>query len=286
MSDRHASWFKFYPADFMGGVRGLTPQEVGLYIMLLCRVYEENGPIEFNVLRLSTYCGMRAPTFEKTVQKLVDLGKLDLTYGMLSNARAMNEISNRSNDLKVASRAGKVSAEKRQQKQQQDATDVQQAFNHTDTDTDTDIGGGCSACARDADFTQQEPTDREQILEAMGYGPDGIAGPGSFVGGQGDMAEAARWLALPGLTLPVITEEIRRIVAAKTDGPPKSFRYFTPAMQRLSGQITAAPLVPSHPAPGAPARAANRQPTAAEIIARIAAQDAAAEAEKRKAALQ
>lgn len=285
MSDRHASWFKFYPADFMGGVRGLTPQEVGLYTMLLCRIYEENGPIEFNVLRLSTYCGMRAPTFEKTVQKLVDLGKLDLTDGMLSNARAMSEISNRSNDLKAASRAGKASAEKRQQKQQQDATDVQQAFNHTDTDTDTDIGGGGSAGAREADFPRQDQTDREQILDAMGYGPDGIAGPGSFVGGQGDMAEARRWLELPGLTLSVITEEIRRIVASKTDGPPKSFRYFTPAMQRLSGQITAAPL---HPVAGAPARAspAKRQPTASEILARIAAEDAAAEAEKRKAAMQ
>lgn len=30
MTDRHASWFKFYPADFMNGVRGLSAQEVGL----------------------------------------------------------------------------------------------------------------------------------------------------------------------------------------------------------------------------------------------------------------
>lgn len=245
--------------------------------MLLCRVYEENGPIEFNVLRLATYCGMRVPTFEKTVRKLIDLGKLTLSDGMLSNARAMAEISNRARDLNVASRAGKASAEKRQQKQRPDATDVQRALNHTDTDADPDLrgGGSASACAREADRPsdqQSDLTDREQILSAMGLGPDGIVGPGSFVGGQGDMAEARRWLELPGMTLPVIIEEIRRIVVAKPDGPPRSFKYFSPAMQRLSGQISATPL---QPVTGGQARASPRQRTAAEILARIAADDAA-----------
>ena len=79
----------------------------------------------------------------------------------------------------------------------------------------------------------------------MGVSPSGFSGPSSFIGGQGDMAEAARWLALPGMTLPVILTEIRRIVATKQDGPPKSFRYFTDAMQRLSGQLSAQPLQPT-----------------------------------------
>ena len=138
MTSHHASWFKFYPADFMNGVRGLSAQEVGLYMMLLARIYEENGPVEYHPLRLSTYCGMREATFVKTLEKLLALGKITLRDGMLSNGRAEEEISNRSHDLKNASKAGKASAEKRQQNQRQDATRVQQAFNHTDTDTDTD----------------------------------------------------------------------------------------------------------------------------------------------------
>jgi uncharacterized protein YdaU (DUF1376 family) len=134
---RHIPYFSLYPADFMNGVRGMSAQQVGVYMMLLCRIYEENGPVEYHLRRLATYCGMREATFEKVVSDLVDLGKLTLTDGMLSNRRAEAEISKRSHDLENNVRAGKASAEKRQQKQQQNATPVQQTFNHSDTDTDT-----------------------------------------------------------------------------------------------------------------------------------------------------
>ena len=266
-----APWFKFYPADFMHGVRGLSAQEIGVYTMILCRIYEESGRVEYNALRLATYCGMRQPTFVKTIQKLVDLGKLTIEDGMIWNARAEMEISNRANDLKNSSTGGKVSAQKRQQKQRETASglasDQQATASHTDTDTDIDIGGGGSAGAREADH--QPPTDRERILAAMGVGPDGIIGAGKFTGTQGDMAEVARWLALPGINIDVICDEVGRVCRAKRDGPPFRFSYFTEAIQRLSGQISAPPLSPTAPA----ARAfpsASRQPSAAEMMAILA----------------
>lgn len=135
MSKRNP-YFPFYPADFMNGVRGLSAQEVGVYTMLLCRIYEEDGPVQYHVRRLATYCGMREATFEKVVETLVDLDKITIENGMLSNARAEAEISKRAHGLEIASRAGKISAEKRQQNQVANATVVQQAFNHTDTDTE------------------------------------------------------------------------------------------------------------------------------------------------------
>jgi uncharacterized protein YdaU (DUF1376 family) len=138
MPSKHIPYFRFYPADFMGGVRGLSAQEVGVYTMLLCRMYEENGPIEYHVLRLATYCGMREKTFQAVAEKLIALGKIDLEAGMIFNDRAAREISNRSNDLENAITAGKASAEKRQRKQGRKSTPVQRPFNHTDTDTDTD----------------------------------------------------------------------------------------------------------------------------------------------------
>ena len=156
MSRPHIPYFSFYPADFMNGVRGMSPQEIGVYTMLLCLIYEESGPVEYNELRLSTYCGMRQATFAKVVGKLVDLGKLTIENGMMSNDRAEIEISKRANDLKNSSKAGKASAQKRQQKQGQDATDVQRAFNHTDTDTDTYTEAKASdADAPEEDFAKQ-----------------------------------------------------------------------------------------------------------------------------------
>lgn len=122
----------------MNGMRGLNPQEVGILIMLLCRIYEENGPIEYHVSRLATYCGIREVAFVKFVERLIALGKFSLSEGRLSNSRAEAEILKRDACLERASRAGKASAKKNQQKHQHEPTAVQRSFNQTDTDTDTD----------------------------------------------------------------------------------------------------------------------------------------------------
>lgn len=159
MSKPRIPYFDFYPTDFMHGVRGLTAQEVGIYTMILCRIYEENGPVEYHQARLSTYCGTSQATLEKVFARLVDLGKLDLSDGMVGNGRALKEIASRETRIKSNSQAGKISAEKRQQKQRRAATDVQQAFNHTDTDTDIDT----EANASDADASPDEPDFRDEI---------------------------------------------------------------------------------------------------------------------------
>ena len=154
---RHIPYLNFYPADFMNGVRGLSATEVGVYMMLLCRIYEESGPVEMHPLRLATYCGMRQATFESVLMKLVELGKLHIVGNTITNTRAEAEISKRADDLKNNSKAGKASAEKRQQKQSKPSTDVQQPFNHTDTDTDTDKS--TEAIASDGDAVAEVSAD-------------------------------------------------------------------------------------------------------------------------------
>lgn len=134
MKSRHIPYFDFYPADFMTGVRGLSALEVGVYTMLLCRIYEESGPVEYHRAKLAAYCGMPDKTFEKAFLRLVDLGKVRVTDGMVSNPRAMVEIDKRKSKLNSSKMAGKISAEKRQQKQGGEVTPVEPPFNHTDTD--------------------------------------------------------------------------------------------------------------------------------------------------------
>jgi uncharacterized protein YdaU (DUF1376 family) len=242
MSKPHIPYFNFYPADFMNGVRGLSAQEVGVYTMILCRIYEENGPVEYHPMRLATYCGMRENTFAKVIEKLVDLGKLKLSGGMIGNTRAEAEISKRANDLKNNSKAGKASAKKRQEKQSATSTGVQRAFNHTDTDTDTDKDGSSSKELPPSNGGGERadsgvPEAREKLLEAMGVGRDGIAGPSTFIGSTTDMAEAERWSAM-GLSVSQQCEVIREVCdkqRGKHPGwKPSTFRYFTPAMERLT----------------------------------------------------
>jgi uncharacterized protein YdaU (DUF1376 family) len=138
VASKSIPYFTFYPEKFMGGVRGMSAQEVGVYTMLLCRMYEEDGPVEYSALRLSTYCGMREKTFVAVAEKLIALGKITLCDGRIFNDRAAIEISDRADKLKNNSKAGKASAEKRQGNQGNASTPVQQAFNHKDKDKDKD----------------------------------------------------------------------------------------------------------------------------------------------------
>jgi uncharacterized protein YdaU (DUF1376 family) len=136
VASKSIPYFTFYPEKFMGGVRGMSAQEVGVYTMLLCRMYEEDGAVEYNTLRLSTYCGMRVKTFTDVAEKLMALGKITMEDGRIFNARAAIEISDRADKLKNNSKAGKISAEKRQGNQGIASTTVQQPFNHKDKDID------------------------------------------------------------------------------------------------------------------------------------------------------
>lgn len=138
MKKERIPYFNFYPTDFMRGVRGLTAQEVGIYTMLLCRMYEENGPVDLHDERLAAYCGCRTSTLVKALSRLCDLGKIVLVGKQIFNERAAIEIDKRNHVVKSNSTAGVLSAEKRKQNQRDIATPVQQTFNHTDTDTDTE----------------------------------------------------------------------------------------------------------------------------------------------------
>lgn len=250
MSKARIPYFDFYPADFMHGIRGLTAQEVGIYTMLLCRIYEENGPVEYHPARLSTYCGTREATFVKAFDRLVVLGKLVVEGGRFMNPRARSEISAREVKLENNSRAGKISANKRKQKQQEAATDVQHPCNHTDTDTDTDKAATAApvATSADADATGSK---RERILAAMGLGPDGVKPDGRFIATSTHMAEVPKWDAL-GLTeaeqIAVIRDNIAKRQAAVPGWLPNSLSYFTAAMAELAAAKVRGVSIPSSPA--------------------------------------
>lgn len=222
-------YFDFYPSDFMNGVRGLSAQEVGVYTMLLCRIYEQNGPIEYSILKLSTYCGMREKTFEKVIERLISLDKFQLETALLKNRRAQIEISSRSDKLKLNSKAGRASAKKRQQKQQTIPTDVEQTFNHTDTDTDTDIKD-------DEDSARGENTEREDILILMDHDKSGMTATGKMCGSQNDMLVYEKWKTDLGLSHSEICQQITETMKLKRDGPPVTFSYFNNPMQKLAGQ--------------------------------------------------
>ena len=100
-----APFIKFYPSDFLGGTSGLSPAERGVYITLLCLMYETDGPIERHDARLSRRCGAPKAAFQRILEALIDEGKIVEIDGMLSNRRAEKAIVDRQNRSQTATHA-------------------------------------------------------------------------------------------------------------------------------------------------------------------------------------
>lgn len=83
----------FYPSDWLAGTRGLSDAETGVYITLICRMYEMAGPIERDDERLARLCGCRSKSsFVKALTYLIEEGKITEVDGALFNDRAQKEI--------------------------------------------------------------------------------------------------------------------------------------------------------------------------------------------------
>jgi uncharacterized protein YdaU (DUF1376 family) len=85
----------FYPSDWLAGTRGLSDAEAGVYINLICRMYEMAGPIERDDNRLARVCGCKSKaSFVKSLNYLIAEGKIIQSGQELFNERVQKEIKN------------------------------------------------------------------------------------------------------------------------------------------------------------------------------------------------
>lgn len=85
-------WIRFYPSDWLGGTRGFSAAESGIYISLICLMYESpEGKIQNHTARLARYCGASGASFKRTLSMLIECGKIVDRSGYLSNNRVVEE---------------------------------------------------------------------------------------------------------------------------------------------------------------------------------------------------
>ena len=87
-----ANYVPFYPTKWLGGVSGMTPAEVGIYINLLMLMYDAGGPIALDNKRLARRMCCAIGTFNSILNSLIDDGKITLVDGYLTNERAEIEL--------------------------------------------------------------------------------------------------------------------------------------------------------------------------------------------------
>lgn len=220
-------WFRFHPSRFMSGIRGLNANEVKVYISLLCRMYERDGPIADNDELLATYCEMRPSSYRKALDRLVRLDKIQASNGQLFNRTAGDEISYRASKSEFSRRAGKKSAEKRQENQHTESTPVERPFSHKDTEKEI---RETAATARARDVFLDAVRDAAAAPETQVWGADPLLGP-----------VVARWAQL-GLDEAEILAVIRSTPKGRGCRSPN---YFDGPMQDAAGRKNAPPLQPT-----------------------------------------
>ncbi|EJK83554.1 DUF1376 domain-containing protein [Rhizobium sp. AP16] len=106
----YVQWFQ---DDFLGGIRGMKAQEIGIYTVLLNEMYNRGVALDQSEERLARMCGADIRVFKKVLNDLLEEGKIVRLDCGLWNVRCENAFTSRAEMLKKQSEAGKTSAKKR-----------------------------------------------------------------------------------------------------------------------------------------------------------------------------
>jgi uncharacterized protein YdaU (DUF1376 family) len=98
-------WVRFFPSDWLGGTRGMSAAETGIYITLVATMYERGEPIPEDHTRLARLCGASNSTFRTALDCLIAEGKISRTEAGLWNDRVAKEQSYRSEKSEVGKQA-------------------------------------------------------------------------------------------------------------------------------------------------------------------------------------
>ncbi len=235
-------YYPFYPSDFEAKTSHLTLEEDGAYNRLLRLMWMTPGcSLPDDPVWIARRLRVDLATYERVVAPIIS------EFFRKARKRIYSPRLSREFDSAKVTHELRVSAGKkggRSPKPLKSGVPEESSAKggpkqpEPEPEPDKKEGGG--------DVREAGKTDREAILEAIGVDPvSGITGPsGKMLGTQADMAEVARWLDLPGITIPIVLNEVRSIMSRKRDGPPSSFRFFSQAIQRLSGELARSPLDP------------------------------------------
>jgi uncharacterized protein YdaU (DUF1376 family) len=127
------TWYQHFIVDWMDSTANLDDGAYRVYHVIIQKIYENEGPLTHNETALAGLCKQHPLAFRKNLKTLIDLGKLRLTKGKLTNDRARIELKRLANLRKTKQEAGEASGKVRRGRSQQTLenkesarTDVQQ----------------------------------------------------------------------------------------------------------------------------------------------------------------
>lgn len=84
----------FYPADYLGGVSGMTAELMGVYWMICTLLYMSDGMIQTDDHRLKTNAGVSHQRLPGALRELVKMRKIDISNdGAITQQKVSEELS-------------------------------------------------------------------------------------------------------------------------------------------------------------------------------------------------
>ena len=120
-------YVNFYTSDFLGGTSGMTAATKGVYITLLCLMYETEAPLRQDWATHARRCGCTKSAFFKAVAALTDEGKIHETDAGIWSEKCEKHIALRRERTNSASAAAKKRWQKTQQKHGKAGADAMRA---------------------------------------------------------------------------------------------------------------------------------------------------------------
>jgi len=237
----------------------LSPAEKGIYVDLLCLMYEEGGPIPRDDARLSRRCGCPKASFRRALKVLIDAGKIhENGSGMLFNSRVSEELD-RIEKRRDTARKG-ANARWRKFKQNQhfrcSPAELEQSSGNVQRDAESILDMRHNIIGNNPSLPTTTEYDCAHDAEPLTEGGGGGSGAVDFVDellrvaglvSRVSRLEAERWIARwreLGLSQDdIVRHVVAEATAAVSRGSPvRSLQFFDEPMRRLAGAANAPAL--------------------------------------------
>ncbi|WP_435170787.1 YdaU family protein [Falsirhodobacter sp. 1013] len=241
---------QLYPGDYLADTLHLTTEQHGAYCLLLMTMWRSGASLPNDpakLARITRVSPKRWPSVWAEIQSFFAVEGDEIT-----NPRLTKEYQKAVSISQERKTAGKKGGEAKALKSNKAPVAIASDLLKHSQKPEPEAASQQTRERETAAASQQDPTDREKLLAAMGVGPDGITGPtGAMIGRQADMVEADKWAAA-GLDLDaqcrVIREVCERQRSRQPGWMPRGFGYFSHSMADVAARR------------GAPLPAASVQP--------------------------
>lgn len=250
------AWYRHDIPDWMDGTEGLDDGPYRVYHVVCQLIYLNEGPIALNEKGIAGRCNQHILAFRRHLATLIDLGKLALIDGRLSNNRAATELQYVDNHRAISAKGGRGSAGVPKGSRKGSGGDPDAVADRSQRDSASktlENNDQPTAALSDTncnlDKTRQEKTRQDdvvvrargksvfreadfnlttRIMRAWGLHEADPRGAGTAY-------FANKWLT-SGWQDDVIVSTIERIMA-KRDTPPNNLRYFEQAIADAHAEL-------------------------------------------------